>query len=167
MAFTLPCLSQQIVSSHHDETLQSLLRLSLFRPAAVCFSKLSKKPDGGTVVPWTCLLPQRIISLRIGNKSAPLDVRRYSCRTGFCWYGLFSSRPASSRRLRRSARILDGIPSGACISSPYKRFPRNNRSRTTSNVHLSPIRSRVFAMGHVDRPRQSVAEFLLHFFISG
>src|SRR5947207_6356923 len=57
--------------------------------------------------------------------------------------------PASSRRFRRSARMLVGMPSGEAQSSPYVRLPWR-MSRTTSSDHLSPTTSSVPAIGQRD-----------------
>src|SRR5262249_50029199 len=59
-------------------------------------------------------------------------------------------RPASFILLRRSARMLVGMPSGEFCSSPKVTLPRS-KSRAISKDHLSPTRSSVQATGQGER----------------
>src|SRR5690606_33678761 len=68
----------------------------------------------------------------------------------------------STRRLRRSARMLDATPSSDRVSSSrkWRRLPKI-MSRMTRRLHLSPITSSVRLIGHpercssfIDRPRK-------------
>ena len=78
--------------------------------------------------------------------SRPLSVSRYSYRGGCSSYATLRTIPSATSRSSRWARTRAGCRADAWISS--KRRSPKNRSRSTSGVHQSPIRSAVRAIGH-------------------
>src|SRR5450830_1254999 len=108
-----------------------------------------------------CLLPQVVRSIRMGRKSRPRSVSKYSWRGGRWLYWRRSSRPDSTSELSRRVSMLGAM--SRLFWNWSKRVSPWNASRRMRMLHHSPTRSSVRAIGHCMLPKlfRSIDNFQL------
>jgi len=106
-------------------------------------------PVGASFVCGKFFKPQSAIPRTSVPNVFPLVVREYLTLRPSRSSPFRTTKPRSSRFLRRDDRMFVAMPSSDDKNSSKRVFPRR-RSRTTSRFHRSPTRSSVQAMGQFD-----------------
>lgn len=104
---------------------------------------------GGPSWPDRCRSPHAITARRIGTRSCPACVNRYSCRSRApsTRYAVRVTNPPSVRVARRRERTFRAMP--RCSTRSSKRRTPLERSRKVSNVQRSPMSASVRAIEQV------------------